>query len=104
MSGMDNTSETFRISAGSTTLNQNDYVLLILGATGAVTVTLPLAAAVQPGRCYQVYKDAAAQTITLTASGSDTINGGALTLASGAKHSTTLMSDGVSVWYPIDGY
>ena len=104
MSGLDNTSETFRVTATTTTLTNNDYVLLVVGATGAVTVNLPSAALVQPGRTYLIYKDGAAQTITITPNGSDTINGGALTLASGARHSTTVMSDGVSVWYPIDGY
>lgn len=103
MSGFDNTSFTTRISAVSTTLTANDYVLLVNGATGAVTVTLPAPTAVPPGRTFIVYKDAAAQTITITPA-SGLVDGGAnTTLASGAIHSKRFVTDGVG-WFTIAAF
>lgn len=103
MSGYDNTSETVRTTAGSTTLTNNDYDLLVIGATGAVAITLPAGSSVQPGRVYRVYKDAAAQTITITPA-SGTIDGAAnTTLASGAVHAKGLLTDGTN-WFVISAY
>ncbi len=103
MSGYDNTSETVRTTAGSTTLTNNDYDLLVIGATGAVTVTVPAGSSVQPGRFYRVYKDAAAQTITITPA-SGTIDGGAnTTLASGAAHAKGIITDGTN-WFTVSSY
>jgi len=103
MSGADNTSFTLRKSAVSTTLTAQDYILLVLGATGAVTVTVPDASTVQPGRKYEVAKDAAAQTITI-APATGTIDGGAnITLASGAKHGVEIIGDGTN-WFTTDSF
>lgn len=103
MSGFDNTSETVRTVSGNTTLTNNDYDLLVIGATGAVAVTLPAGSTVQPGRFYRVYKDAAAQTITI-APASGTLDGGAnTTLASGAIHAKGFISDGTN-WFTVSGY
>lgn len=103
MSGFDNTSETVRTTAVGTTLTDNDYVLLVLGATGAVAVALPSGALVQPGRTYTVYKDAAAQTITITPA-AGTVDGGAnTTLASGAIHAKRFVNDGIN-WFTIAAY
>lgn len=104
MSGYDNASETIRKTAVSTTLTNNDYNLLVLGATGAVTITLPLSASIQPGRPYKLYKDAAAQTVTVTPSGSDTFPDGAVTLASGARHGAEILTDGLGNWYLVDSF
>lgn len=104
MSGLDNTSQTTRTVAATTTLTQNDYILFVIGATGAVTVNLPAVASVQPGRQYTVYKDAAAQTITIDGAGSETIDGAATTtLASGAIHAKRVVSDGTQ-WFTTDAY
>lgn len=95
MSGTDNTSETVRVSAVTTTMTDNDFDLYIKGQTGAVTVNLPAVAAVQPGRPYSVVKDGAAFTVTIDASGSETINGATtLVLAASAFHGTILVSTG----------
>lgn len=104
MSGYDNTSETTRTVAGTTTLTNNDYDLFVLGATGAVTVNLPASAGLQPGRLFRVYKDAAAQTITITPNGSDTVDGGSnTTLASGAIHAKALVLVGTD-WKTVTAY
>lgn len=103
MSGFDNTSETVRTVSGSTTLTNNDYDLLVIGATGAVAVTLPSGATVQPGRVYRVYKDAAAQTVTITPA-AGTVDGGAnTTLAASAIHAKAFLSDGTN-WFTISAY
>jgi len=98
MSGNDNTSETTRTSAVTTTMTNNDLDLLVLGAAGPVVVNLPAVAGIQPGRPYSVLKDAAAQTVTITPA-AGTINGAAtLVLASGAFHGAVLVTDG-SNWF-----
>ena len=103
MSGLDNTSETVRTSAVSTTLTNNDYDLLILGATGAVAVTLPSAPTIQPGRVYRVYKDAAAQTITITPATGTVDAIASVSLASGAVHAKGFVNDGTN-WFTITSY
>lgn len=103
MSGFDNTSETVRTVAASTTLTANDYNLLVIGAGAAVAVTMPNAAVIQPGRTYTVYKDAAAQTITITPV-AGTIDGAAnTTLASGAIHAKTFVNNGTN-WFTVSAY
>ena len=95
MSGNDNTSETVRIVSGTTTLTNNDFDLFVKGATGAVVVNVPAIATVQPGRPFSVQKDAAAQTVTITANGAETINGATTNvLASGAFHGVIFYSTG----------
>lgn len=103
MSGFDNVSETVRTTATSTTLTDNDFNLLVIGATGAVAVTLPAGSSVAPGRTYRVYKDAAAQTITITPA-SGTVDAGAnTTLASGAIHAKRFVTDGTN-WFTTSAY
>jgi hypothetical protein len=104
MSGLDNTSYTVRTSAVTTTLTENDSILLVLGATGAVTVNLPAVASTVPGRSFIVYKDNAAQTITIDPAGSETIDGGATTtLLTGQVHAKRFVSNGTA-WYTIGEY
>lgn len=76
MSGLDNTSMTYREVTGSTTLTNNDYILSVVDTTGAVTVTLPAVASVQPGRPYFILRDdTATNVVTLDGAGSETIDG-----------------------------
>lgn len=82
MSGLDNTSMTVREVTATTTLTNNDYVLLVSPAA-ATTVNLPAVASVQPGRAYFIVRDdTATNVVTLDGSGSETIDG-ATTLAVG---------------------
>ena len=105
MSGLDDTSWTTRTVAATTTLTNNDYLLFVIGATGAVTVNLPAVASVQPGRSYVVLKDAATQTITIDGAGSETINGATTTTLANdaAYHAKTLISDGTQ-WFITTAY
>lgn len=103
MSGLDNTSETVKTVSGNYTVTANDYDVLVIGATGAVAITLPNGALIQPGRVYRIYKDSAAQTITIAAA-SGNIDGGAnTTLASGAAHAKGFVTDGTN-WFTITAY
>lgn len=103
MSGKDNQSETVRTTAVGTTLTANDYNLLVIGATGAVAVALPDATTTPPGRTYTVYKDAAAQTITITPAAGTVDGGASTTLATGAIHAKTFVNDGTN-WFTVAAY
>lgn len=96
MSGFDNTSETVRTSAVATTLTNNDFDLLIAAQAGNIVVTVPSGALAIPGRTYNVTKDGAAFTVTLTPA-AGLINGAAtLVLAASAYHGATIVNDGVN--------
>jgi len=104
MSGYDNTSKTTRTVAASTTLTANDYILLVIGATAGVTVTLPNADVIQPGREYTIYKDSAAFAVTPATTGGDTIDGTTpVALAASAVHAVVLVSDGFN-WFTTSKY
>lgn len=106
MSGWDNTSWTTRSSsATSNTLGANDYYLLLNTLTGATAVTLPAAGSTTypAGRMFWVYKDASAQTVTITPA-SGTVDGGAsTTLASAAVHCKAFINDGTN-WFTVAAY
>jgi N-methylhydantoinase B/oxoprolinase/acetone carboxylase alpha subunit len=108
MSGNDNTSETVRTFSAATvfttTMTNNDFDLIVTGATAAVTVNLPDATTLTPGRPYSVVKDAAAFTVTIDPSGAQTINGAAtLVLAASAFHGAIFFTDGVA-WFVKASY
>lgn len=104
MSGLDNTSLTVRSVTATTTLTQNDYVLLADPAGGAITVNLPAVASVQPGRQYTVRTTGTTNAVTLDGSGAETIDGAATkALASGAIHGATVISNGTA-WFTISSF
>ena len=106
MSGMDDISFTTRTSALTTNvITQQDFNLLLAALTGATAVTLPAPGTVCPsGRTYMIYKDASAQTVTITGAGGSLIDGGAnTTLASGAAHAKTFVTDGTN-WFTSTAY
>lgn len=104
MSGNDNLSETTVTTAVSYTVALNDYNVLVLGATGAVAVTLPApATGVRSGRVFNVYKDAAAQTITITPAAGLIDGGASTTLATGAIHSKKFVCDGTN-YFTLSAY
>jgi hypothetical protein len=104
MSGFDNASETVRIIAATDTATNNDYVIYAKGITGNITLNLPAVASIQPGRPYRVVKDAAAFTVTLDGSGSETINGATtLVLAASAFHGATVVNTGTE-WVAVSTY
>lgn len=111
MSGFEDFNETTKITAANYTATDNDYQIIVEAQTGAVTVTLPNAAAnagatsnqglKYTGRQYTVTKDAAAFTVTVAAAGGSLVGpAAAVTLAASAEHSSTWLSDGTN-WYCI---
>jgi hypothetical protein len=66
----------FRYVSSDTTLTENDDIVQVDTTSGTVTVNLPAAAAT-PGKRYDIKKMVAANTVTLDAAGSDTIDGSA---------------------------
>ena len=103
MSGFDNLSETTVTTAVNYTVTLADYNVLVLAAAGAVAITLPSALTVPAGRIYRIYKDAAAQTITITPA-AGLIDGAAnTTLATGAIHAKEFVSSGAN-WFTVAAY
>lgn len=111
MSGFDDINETTKVVSVNYTASDNDYYIFVEGQTGAVTVTLPNAAANAGattnqglkylGRQFTVTKDAAAFTVTVAAAGGSLVGpAGAITLPASAEHSSQWMSDGTN-WYCI---
>lgn len=96
---------TVRSVTASTTLTNNDYVLLVSPAAN-VTVTLPAVASVQPGRPYFIVRDdTATNTVTLDGNASETIDG-ATTLAVGTAGqfgALRIISTGTA-WRVISAY
>jgi hypothetical protein len=76
-------------------------VLVVIGAVGAVTISLPAASAATAGRRYSI-KDgdglSGAQPITVVPAGADTIDGDTSAIINLAFGSIDLCSNGVSAW------
>jgi hypothetical protein len=89
-----------RTVATSTSLTEADYTVLVNAASGAISVTLPVASTV-PRRIYDVKKiDSSAHYVTIVASGSDTIDGAA-TFPIGVQYqSNTVQSNGAD-WFVL---
>jgi hypothetical protein len=100
MSGLDNTSYTFRKVAVATTLTDNDSILLCT-PTASFTVTLPVADPQQPGQVFYVTQsNVAGNQVTLAGAGAATIDGTA-TLVVGpvaTKAAIKVVSDGTN-WF-----
>lgn len=96
MSGFDNTSFTVRTVTGTTdTLTANDSVVLYT-STSAKTVTLPNAAAIQPGRKYTVVNTAAG-AITLGPS-TGNLDGASTKTVAATTGRAEVVSDGTN-WF-----
>lgn len=88
-----------RSVTASETLRESDAFLVVDTTGGSVTLTLPKAATMK-GRILWVKKTVAANTVTLDADGSETIDG-ATTLAWSTQWVCyTILSDGAA-WYIV---
>ncbi len=86
--------------AANVTPQANNYTILIDATAGNRTVTLPLSANF-PGRIYAIKRtDSSGNSVTVAASGSDTIDGVA-TLSLTATMGAILQSDGEGLWSVI---
>lgn len=101
MSGLDDTSWTYRLSTTTpNVLTQSDYYLNVTSASAAA-VTLPSAVTVQPGRIYGVYNGGAGTTTVTPASG--TIDGLASVTLAGTPHAKQFITDGTN-WFTVSTY
>jgi hypothetical protein len=76
------------------------YFFPVNATSGAVTVTLPLATTWTPGKPYLIKKtDASANTVTISRTGSDTIDGAASKSLANRYDWIELVSDGLSTWH-----
>jgi len=93
---------TFATSTKSSgyTISTTDTVIFANAASGAVTITLPLASGVAGYRFYVKRTDSSANACAVGVSGSDTIDGQSSITLSAQYMSLTLVSDG-SAWYII---
>jgi len=77
-----------------------DYLILANAAGGAITLNLPPAALV-PGRIYVIKRiNSGANTVTVDANGSETIDGALTHVLSPQWNAITIISDGTA-WYII---
>jgi hypothetical protein len=88
------------IQTSSITLDTSAVVWPFNTTSGSLVPTLPLASGVA-GRKYTIFKTVAANSLTITPSGSDTINGAATLVLSSANSSAKLISDGGTNWYSV---
>ncbi|MBV8830020.1 MAG: hypothetical protein JO108_12410 [Acidobacteriaceae bacterium] len=88
------------------TAQTTDQLIAFTSITAARTVTLPAAAAVNPGQPVVIVDEtgacSATSTITVTRSGTDTINGAASAVIASAFGYLELVSNGVNKWTLID--
>jgi hypothetical protein len=93
---------TFATSTKSSgyTISTTDTVIFANAASGAVTITLPLASGATGYRFYVKRTDSSANACAVGISGSDTIDGQSNITLSAQYMSLTLVSDG-SAWYII---
>lgn len=85
-----------RAVTAATTLTENDDVLTVATAGGAVTVTLPPVSGTR-GKVYYIKKtDASANNITLDGNGAETIDGAATVVWNTQWQSYTVVSTGTA--------
>jgi hypothetical protein len=94
--------QTQAVSSNLTIGPSDTFVYLIVDTTADREITLPLANAVTAGRIY-IIKDSSGQSntnnITVSAAGSDTLDGESSQILNSNYGSWTLVTDGVSNWY-----
>lgn len=89
---------TTRAVTAATTITAADALVLVDTTSGAVTVTLPVAA-VSAGKRYTVKKtNAGANNVTLDGNGAETIDGAATVVWNTQYLAYTVQSDGATWW------
>jgi hypothetical protein len=87
---------------------QDEMVIIDPGTAASIALTLPAANTVPVGKVYAITDIGGiltgALTCTITANGTDTINGAASQLLNVANQGRMLCSDGVSAWGIVGAY
>lgn len=92
-----------RSVTAATTIVDSDDLVLVDATSGAVTVTLPLAA-VNAGRRFTVKKtDASGNAATIDGNGSETIDGATTAATTTQYVAITVQSDGTAWWVVARG-
>lgn len=99
MSGLDNTSFTTRIYAGTLDTLTNTDSVVVYTNTAAKTVNLPAIASVQPGRRYVVINTATG-ALTVDPAGSETINGAATLTVTASTGRADFVAVGTA-WFTV---
>lgn len=94
--------ETQAVASDLITSPASTFVYLIVDTSAARNITLPLASAVSAGRVY-IVKDSSGNSntnnITITAAGSDTVDGSATQTLNSNYGSWMVVTDGSTSWY-----
>ena len=91
----------YREITAATTATAADRVIGVDPSSGTVAVTLPTAASVRSGfilTIKDITGDCASNNITISRSGSDTIDGGTSVVMSIPRCSVSLISNGAALW------
>ena len=96
------TSSTFSTSTKTTnyTIATSDTVVLADATAGVIVITLPVASTASGYRFFVKKIDSSANTVTITRSGADTIDGGTTAVISVQYTSITIVSNGTN-WFII---
>ena len=85
----------------SKTLDDGDSTIFADATSAAIIITIPLASTLA-GKIYRFKKtDSSVNTVTITAQGSDEIDGSSTAIISTQYDAVTIQSDGVSNWWII---
>lgn len=98
-SGGVNAPLTIRTVTANTTVTATDQIILVDATAGAVTVTLDAATAFGKKEIFIKKIDSSANAATITAAGTDTIDGAASISLATQYASADLVSDGTSKWW-----
>lgn len=85
----------------SSTVNESQYFVVVDTTSGNVTMTLPLAAKYKD-KHFVFKKKVAANSLTVSCSGSDTIEGSASVVLKDQYAKLHVISDGNTTWYRFD--
>jgi hypothetical protein len=80
------------------TLNNNHGAVILCGAAGAITLTLPAAATAR--KCHLTFINKSGNAVTIDANGSETIDGSLTIQLSSVRSSVTLLTDGTE-WFIV---
>jgi hypothetical protein len=80
------------------TLNNNHGAVILCGASGAITITLPAAASAR--KCPLTFINKSGNTVTIDANASETIDGSSTIQLASVRASATLLTDGTE-WFIV---
>lgn len=95
---------TLKSASASIVMTERNMIVGVNAAGGNITLTMPLATTAKNG--FQITfqkRDSSANTVTITRSGSDLINGAASVILTQQYDTAQLVCDGATLWYAFGG-